>query len=71
LRILQSSTQQSSFGVAYSLDPVRRILKSSGMHFGKPYPRDHRRPADAKTILKKLPRMSKHTVLGFLDECSP
>jgi putative transposase len=46
---------QSHFGVAYSLDQVRRILKSFGMHFAKPYPRDHRRPADAKTLLKKTP----------------
>lgn len=44
---------QSHFGVAYSLDQVRRILKSFGMHYGKPYPRDHRRPGDAEKILKK------------------
>ena len=56
---------QSHFGVAYSLDQVRRILKSFGMYYGKPYPQDHRRPADAKRLLKKTPRMSKHTVLGF------
>jgi hypothetical protein len=61
----------SHFGVAYSLEQVRRILESFGMYYGKPYPRDHRRPRDAEKILKKLPRMSKHTVLGFLDECSP
>lgn len=44
---------QSHFGVAYSLDQVRRILKSFGMSYGKPYPQDHRRPADAKRLLKK------------------
>jgi hypothetical protein len=33
----------------------RRILKSFGMYYGKPYPRDHRRPADAKRLLKKTP----------------
>ena len=44
---------QSHFGITYSQDQVRRILKSFGMRFGKPYPRDYRRPADAKAILKK------------------
>lgn len=63
---------QSHFGVTYSLNQVRRILRSFGMYFGKPYPRDYRRPADAEQVLKKkLPRMSKHTVLAFFDECSP
>lgn len=63
---------QSDFDVKYSLNQVRRILRSFGMHFGKPYPRDYRRPADAERQLKKnLPRMSKHTVLAFFDECSP
>ncbi len=46
---------QSHFGVAYSQDQVRRILKSFGRYYGKPYPRDHRRPADAKALLKKIP----------------
>jgi len=44
---------QSQFGVTYSLDQVRRILKSFGMHFGKPYPRDYRRPGDAEAQFKK------------------
>ncbi len=47
---------RSHFDVDYSLDQVRRILKSFGMHFGKPYPRDYRRSADAKMILKKSSR---------------
>ncbi len=47
---------QSHFGVAYSQDQVRRILKSFGMYYGKPYPRDHRRSADAKTLFKKNSR---------------
>jgi len=47
---------QSQFGVSYSLDQVRRILKSSGMFFGKPYPRDYRRPQDAEQVLKKNSR---------------
>ena len=45
----------SQFGVSYSLDQVRRILKSFGMFFGKPYPRDYRRPRDAEQVLKKTP----------------
>ena len=44
---------QSHFGVTYSLDQVRRILKSFGMHFGKPYPRDYRRPGEAEAQFKK------------------
>ncbi|MGB4365654.1 MAG: IS630 family transposase, partial [Candidatus Methanoculleus thermohydrogenotrophicum] len=40
----------SQFGVSYSLDQVRRILKSFGMFFGKPYPRDYRRPRDAEQV---------------------
>jgi len=47
---------QSQFGVSYSLDQVRRILKSFGMFFGKPYPRDYRRPQDAEQVLKKNSR---------------
>ena len=47
---------QSQFGVDYSLDQVRRILKSFGMFFGKPYPRDYRRPRDAEQVLKKNSR---------------
>jgi len=47
---------QSQFGVSYSLDQVRRILKSFGMFFGKPYPRDYRRPRDAEQVLKKNSR---------------
>ncbi|MFY9545539.1 MAG: IS630 family transposase [Candidatus Methanoculleus thermohydrogenotrophicum] len=46
---------QSQFGVSYSLDQVRRILKSFGMFFGKPYPRDYHRPADAEGCSKKDP----------------
>ncbi len=44
---------QSDFDVKYGLNQVRRILRSFGMHFGKPYPRDYRRPADAERQLKK------------------
>ena len=63
---------QADFGVTYGLNQVRRILRSFGMCFGTPYPRDYRRPANAEQLLKEnLPRMSKKTVLAFFDECSP
>lgn len=41
------------FGVTYSDDQIRRILKSFEMFFWKPYPRDYRRPDNAEEILKK------------------
>jgi hypothetical protein len=62
---------QSHFGVAYSLDQVRRILKSFGMHYGNLTRGTTAGPGMQRGFSKKLPRMSKHTVLGFLDECSP
>ena len=57
LRIAALDTARAGIHqMASDLDQVRRILKSFGMHFAKPYPRDHRRPADAKTLLKKNSR---------------
>jgi len=41
------------FGVKYSLKQVRIILRKFGMKYGKPYPRDYRRPDNAEEILKK------------------
>jgi len=41
------------FGVSYSNDQIRRILKSFEMFFWKPYPQDYRRPEGAEEILKK------------------
>ncbi|MCE5338883.1 MAG: IS630 family transposase [Methanomicrobiaceae archaeon] len=46
---------RSRFGIDYSLDQVRRILKSLGMQGGKLYPRDYHRPADAEARLRKTP----------------
>jgi transposase len=40
------------YGVEYSDDSVSRILRMLGMRFGKPYPRDYRRPGDAEARLK-------------------
>lgn len=41
------------FKVEYSLKQVGIILKNLGMKFGKPYPKDYRRPDDAEEQLKK------------------
>jgi len=41
------------FGVEYSLKQVRIILRNLGLKFGKPYPKDYRRPPDAEEQLKK------------------
>jgi transposase len=43
---------KDEFGVDYHPVSVGRILRSLGMRFGKPYPRDYRRPDDAETRLK-------------------
>jgi putative transposase len=40
------------FGKTYSDESVARILRSLGMRFAKPYPRDYRRPNDAEAKLK-------------------
>ena len=41
------------FGVEYSLKQVGIILRNMGLKFGKPYPKDYRRPPDAEKQLKK------------------
>jgi len=43
---------QDKFAKDYSADSVSRILRSFGMRYGKPYPRDYRRPDDAEAKLK-------------------
>ncbi|CAD7768565.1 hypothetical protein AIOGIFDO_00334 [Candidatus Methanoperedenaceae archaeon GB37] len=42
------------FGVVYSLWQVRRILKSFGMRYARPYQKDYRRADNAEDTLKKL-----------------
>jgi len=37
---------QSRFGVSYSRDQIRRILKSFGMHPAEPHVGEHRQPPD-------------------------
>ena len=44
---------RDEFGIEYSYSQVNRILKSFGMRHSKPYPKDYRRPDNAKEILKK------------------
>ena len=42
------------FGVIYSSWQVRRILKSFGMRYAKPYQRDYRRADKCRRHFKKL-----------------
>jgi len=44
---------EAKFGVSYSSWQVRRILKSFGMKYAKPYQKDYRKPDDAEETLKK------------------
>ena len=41
------------FKVDYTMKQIYIILRDIGMNFGKPYPRDYRRPQNAEEILKK------------------
>ena len=43
---------KDEFGKNYHPVSVSRILRSFGMRYGKPYPRDYRRPNDAEAKLK-------------------
>jgi len=45
---------EAEFGVIYSSWQVRRILKSFGMRYAKPYQKDYRRADNAEDTLKKL-----------------
>ncbi|CAD7775823.1 Homeodomain-like domain protein [Candidatus Methanoperedenaceae archaeon GB37] len=42
------------FGVIYSSWQVRRILKSFGMRYARPYQKDYRKPDNAEDTLKTL-----------------
>jgi len=63
------------FGVEYSDRNVRRVLKSLGLWYCKPYPRDYRRPLDAeerlKNSLEKALGDGGDALVGFMDECRP
>ena len=45
---------EAKFGVIYSSWQVRRILKSFGMRYARPYQKDYRKPDNAEDTLKKL-----------------
>ena len=44
---------KNEFGPDFSEKHVRTILKNLGLKFGKPYPKDYRRPPEAEKQLKK------------------
>ena len=44
---------KDKFGIEFSEKHVRTILRSIGLKFARPYPKDYRRPADAEEQLKK------------------
>lgn len=74
---------KTTFGIDYSPAQTVRILrKRLKMHFSKPFPRDYRRPSNAKDILKeRLDAVFKSLrdkgfnkndiAIGFVDETSP
>jgi len=72
---------QDKFGKELSPASVSRILRSFGMKYAKPYPRDYRRPDDAETKLENALRTSlgklddleakEDVLVGFLDESRP
>ena len=45
---------EAEFGVIYSSWQARRILKSFGMRYAKPYQKDYRRADNAEDTLKNL-----------------
>jgi transposase len=49
------------FGIDYSDKQVHVILTNLKMHHAKPYPKDHRRPADAEAVFKKGSKMLWYT----------
>jgi putative transposase len=44
---------KDEFGIEFSEKHVRTILRSIGLKFARPYPKDYRRPVDAEEQLKK------------------
>ena len=61
---------EAEFGVIYSSWQVRRILKSFGMRYARPYQKDYRKPDNAEDTLKNLDEVeiSSDDVIGFIDE---
>jgi len=44
---------KDGFGIEFSEKHVRTILRSIGLKFARPYPKDYRKPVDAEEQLKK------------------
>jgi len=69
------SLVKERFGVEYSVMSTHRLLRRLGLRYGKPYPRDYRRPVDAEERLKKSLEEAlegeEEALVGFLDECRP
>ncbi|WP_156786017.1 IS630 family transposase [Archaeoglobus veneficus] len=60
---------EAEFGVKYSSWQVRRILRSFGMKYAKPYQKDYRKPDNAEDTLKNLDEAEiDQDILGFIDE---
>ena len=78
-----SALLATHFNVTLSPSQITRILREKlGMHFGKPYPHDIKRPADAEAQLEarltaaygrlRAQGLSDEQIaIGFLDESSP
>jgi len=67
---------KKEFGVDYSDRHVCKILRGFEMHYAKPYPRDYRRPENAKELLTEAleeaaENITEDCILGFLDHASP
>lgn len=73
---------EREFGVTYTEDHVRRLLRKMGLKCVKPYPMDYRRPEKAEKRLAEslqatLKALAEEGVkpdeiaIGFLDEASP
>jgi len=48
---------KAEFGVIYSSSQLRRILKSFGMRYARPYQKDYRRPDNAEDTFIELRRI--------------
>lgn len=44
---------KNKYGIEYSLNAIRKILKKFGLNYTKPYCLDSRKPPDAEEILRK------------------
>lgn len=70
---ITQKTHKTNLAQISQKNMVEPILRSIGLKFAKPYPKDYRRPPDAEEQLKKLEEsLSINTdIIGFFDEFSP